>query len=184
MDYFGWREPFKHFTRKSSVTEYNGKVIDEKFLALINPVIKFKPEAKKNFEEAVESISGFVSGELKIEKLDEDECYGIQEKEKCLDFLQHALDAPRPYIALDSETSALYCRDGYMLGFSMSYEPDHGVYVDADIIDEDVEAKMQELFDKKTVVFHNAKFDLQWFRYHFNFQVSKLRRYNANALYV
>ena len=57
-----------------------------------------------------------------------------------------------------------------MLGFSMSYEPDHGVYVDADIIDEDVEAKMQELFDKKTVVFHNAKFDLQWFRYHFNFK--------------
>ena len=32
-------EPFKHFTRKSSVTEYNGKVIDEKFLALINPVL-------------------------------------------------------------------------------------------------------------------------------------------------
>ena len=63
-DNFDWiilvgAEPFKHFTRKSSVTEYNGKIIDEKFLALINPaIIKFKPEAKKNFEEAVESISG------------------------------------------------------------------------------------------------------------------------------
>ena len=44
----------------TSVTEYNGKIIDEKFLALINPaIIKFKPEAKKSFEEAVESISGY-----------------------------------------------------------------------------------------------------------------------------
>ena len=44
-------EAFKHFTRKSSVTEYNGKIIDEKYLALINPaIIKFKPEAKKKSE--------------------------------------------------------------------------------------------------------------------------------------
>ena len=102
-------EAFKQYTRKTSVTEYNGKIIDEKFLALINPaIIKFKPEAKKSFEEAVESISGYVSGELKIEKLSEDKCYGIQDKETAMDFLQQALDAPRPYIALDSETSALY----------------------------------------------------------------------------
>ena len=167
-------EAFKQYTRKTSVTEYNGKIIDEKFLALINPaIIKFKPEAKKSFEDAVESISGYVSGELKIEKLDEDKCYGIQTKEKCLSFLEDALAAPRPYIALDSETSALYCRDGYMLGFSMSYEPDHGVYVDCDIIDEEIENKMQELFNKKTVVFHNSNFDLQWFVYHFNFKFPK-----------
>ena len=99
-DNFDWiilvgAEPFKHFTRKSSVTEYNGKIIDEKFMALINPaIIKFKPEAKKNFEEAVDSISGYVSGKLKIEKLDEDRCYGIQDKETAIKFLQAAIDAP------------------------------------------------------------------------------------------
>jgi DNA polymerase I-like protein with 3'-5' exonuclease and polymerase domains len=164
-------EAFKFFTRKTSVTEYNGKIIDEKFLALINPaIIKFKPEAKKAFEEAIESISGYVSGELKVEKLSEDKCYGIQDKETAIAYIQKAIDHPLSYVALDSETSALYCRDGYMLGFSLSYEPDHGIYCDADVIDEEVEAKMQELFNKKTVVFHNAKFDLQWFIYHFNFE--------------
>ena len=164
-------EAFKQFTRKTSVTEYNGKIIDEKFLALMNPaIIKFKPEAKKAFEDAIQSISGYVSGELKIEKLSEDKCYGIDDKETALKFVQAAIDAPLPYIALDSETSALYCRDGYMLGFSMSYEADHGIYCDCDVIDEEVEAKMQELFNKKIVVFHNAKFDLQWFIYHFNFE--------------
>ena len=167
-------EAFKQYTRKTSVTEYNGKIIDEKFLALINPaIIKFKPEAKKAFEDAIESISGYVSGELIIEKLSEDKCYGIQDKETALKFIQAAIDHPLPYIALDSETSALYCRDGYMLGFSMSYEPDHGIYCDCDVIDEEVEAKMQKLFNKKTVVFHNAKFDLQWFIYHFNFEFPK-----------
>jgi DNA polymerase I-like protein with 3'-5' exonuclease and polymerase domains len=164
-------EAFKQYTRKTSVTEYNGKIIDEKFLGLINPaIIKFKPEAKKSLEDAIESISGYVSGELKIEKLSDDKCYGIQDKETAMAFLQRAIDHPLPYIALDSETSALYCRDGYMLGFSMSYEPDHGIYCDCDVIDEEVEAKMQELFNKKNVVFHNAKFDLQWFIYHFNFE--------------
>ena len=164
-------EAFKHFTKKSSVTEYNGKIIDEKFLALINPsMIKFRPEARKSFEDAVESITKYISGELKLKKLDEDKCYGIQDKGKCLEFIQSAIDSPRDYVALDSETSSLYARDGYMLGFSMSYEPDHGCYCDSDIIDNEVEEKLQELFDKKRIIFHNAKFDLQWFEYHFNFK--------------
>jgi len=165
-------EPFKNFTRKTSITEYNGKIIDDKFLALINPaMIKFRPEAKKSFEEAVESISGYVSGELTQKTLSEDKCYGITDSKELSRFLIKARDCEDyDFIGLDSETSALYCRDGYMLGFSMSYEPEHGVYVDCDAIDQTCEALMQQIFNKKRVVFHNAKFDLQWFQYHFNFE--------------
>ena len=32
------------------------------------------------------------------------------------------------------------------------------------------ELLMQDIFNKKRVVFHNSKFDLQWFEYHFNFE--------------
>ena len=177
VDSYDWlilvgSEPFKFFTRKTSVTEYNGKIIDEKFLALINPaMIKFRPEAKKSFDEAVTSITGYISGELKQVKLGEDKCYGIQDKDEVMKFLAEAIYCKDyDFIALDSETSSLYCRDGHMLGFSMSYEPEHGVYVDCDVIDEDVEQMMQKLFNEKRVVFHNSKFDLQWFEYHFNFE--------------
>ena len=164
-------EPFKHFTKKTSITEYNGKVIEERFLALINPaMIKFRPEAKKSFEEAVESITGYVSGDLVQKSLGEDRCFGIQDSEELHKYLQEALDHPNDFIGLDSETSALYCRDGFMLGFSMSYKREHGVYVDCECIDEKAEKMMQELFNKKRVVFHNSKFDLQWFEYHFNFE--------------
>ena len=164
-------EPFKQFTRKSSITEYNGKVIDEKFLGLINPaMIRFKPEAKKSFEEAIESINGYVSGALKIEKLDNDKCYGITDPESAKKFISNAIKAPYDFVAMDSETSALYPRDGYMLGVSLSYEPDHGCYIHADCIDSEVEKLLQELFNTKKVVFHNAKFDIAWFEYHFGFK--------------
>ena len=176
IDAYDWlilvgSEPFKNFTRKTSITEYNGKIVDDKFLALINPaMIKFRPEAKKSFEEAVESITGYVSGELTQKTIGEDKCYGIQNTADLYIYLDKALNSDYDFIALDSETSALYCRDGYMLGFSMSYEPEHGVYVDCDCIDEKAEKLMQQLFDKKRVVFHNAKFDMQWFEFHFNFK--------------
>ena len=176
IDSYDWlilvgSEPFKNFTRKTSITEYNGKIVDDKFLGLINPaMIKFRPEAKKSFGEAIESISGYISGDLKQMTLGENQVYGIQESEELHKYLQEALDHPNNYIALDSETSALYCRDGWILGFSMSYKKEHGVYVDTECIDDKAEQMMQELFDKKRVVFHNSKFDLQWFEYHFNFK--------------
>ena len=164
-------DAFKFFTKKTSITEYNGKIIDDKYLPLLNPaMMKFKPEAKKAIEEAIEDIHKYVSGELTQKKIPEDRCYGITDSRDLYVFLDNALNSDYDFIALDSETSALYCRDGYMLGFSMSYEPEHGVYVDCDAIDEKAEHLMQLLFDKKRVVFHNAKFDLQWFQYQFNFK--------------
>ena len=57
-----------------------------------------------------------------------------------------------------------------MLGISLSYEEEHGAYIDADCIDEQAENLLQQLFDKKRVVFHNAKFDIAFFEYHFGFK--------------
>ena len=41
-------ESLKFFTNQNSVTEYSGRVVDDKFLPVINPaMLAFKPEAKK-----------------------------------------------------------------------------------------------------------------------------------------
>ena len=176
IDQYDWlilvgAEPFKLYTKKTSVTEFNGQVIDKKFLGLINPaMIKFKPEAKDQFEKAIDSINKYIKGDKKQRALPDEQCYGIQDKETAMKYLQEAYEHENNYIALDSETSALYTRNGYMLGFSMSHKAEHGVYVDTSIIDEEVEELMQKIFTKKRVVFHNSKFDLQWFEYHFNFE--------------
>ena len=164
-------EPVKYFTKVTSVTEYSGKVVDKKFIPLINPaMLSFKPEMKQLWKESTESAEKYVSGELKQKELDTDKCYGITDSRDLYVFLDNALNSDYDFIALDSETTALYPRDGYMLGFSLSYEPEHGAYVAADCIDERAEHLMQLLFDKKRVVFHNAKFDLGFFEFHFGFK--------------
>jgi DNA polymerase I-like protein with 3'-5' exonuclease and polymerase domains len=179
LDNYEWvilvgSECLKYFTKQTSVTEYSGRVIDDKFLPVINPaMLSFKPEAKKTWDESSSNIVKYIKGELKQEKLGSDKCYGITETEQFKKFLNDALEAPFDFIALDSETTGLYPRDGYMLGMSISYEPQHGAYIDTDCVDEECEELLQELFSKKRVVFHNAKFDLAFFEYHFGFTFPK-----------
>ena len=164
-------ECLKYFTSQNSVTEYSGRCIDDKYLPVINPaMLAFKPEAKKTWEESRENIVKYTKGQLKQQKLGDDKCYGIRESKELHRYLIKARDHANDFVALDSETSGLYPRDGYMLGISLSYEAEHGVYIDCECIDETAEVLLQQIFNKKRVVFHNAKFDLAFFEYHFRFK--------------
>ena len=167
-------ECLKSFTSANSITEYSGKCIDDKFLPVINPaMLSFKPEAKPMWDKSKENILNYISGNLTVKKVSNDQARGIDDEAEAREFLQEALDHPNKFIALDSETTGLYPRDGYMLGFSMSYKKDVGAYILTDVITPDIEEIMQKIFDTKIVVFHNAKFDLAFFEYHFNFKFPK-----------
>ena len=191
LDKYDWvilvgSEPLKYFTKINSITEYTGRIVEEKFLPVINPaMLAFKPEAKKTWIESRDNIVKFISGELKQEKLDNDNCFGITETEELHKFLQDAIEHENDFIALDSETTSLYPRDGYMIGISLAYKQNHGAYILTDCIDEKAEQLLQELFDKKRVVFHNSKFDIAFFRFHFgfkfpNFEDTMLMHYTLN----
>ena len=72
-----------------------------------------------------------------------------------------------------------------MIGISLAYKENHGAYILTDCIDEKAENLLQELFDKKKVVFHNSKFDIAFFRYQFgfkfpNFEDTMLMHYTLN----
>lgn len=161
-------DAFKYFTKNGSISDYSGKVVDEKFIPIINPaMIAFKPEANKLWQDSKESLINFVTGKTKAATYDNDLFYGITEESEALAYVQAAIDSPNPFVALDSETTCLYPRDGYVLGISLCYERDHGAYISADAITDAVSALLQELWYKKTVVFHNAKFDRGMLTYHF-----------------
>ena len=167
-------EPVKHFTTVSSVTDYSGKKVDSKFLPVISPaMLAFKPEAKKAWDESVASIHGYISGDIEEAIIDEKVAFGIQDTQKANEFIKQAIKHPSAHIALDSETTGLYPRDGYMLGISISYNGECGAYIDTDCFDDTTEQLLQQLFTKKTVVFHNAKFDMAFFEYHFHFKFPK-----------
>jgi DNA polymerase I-like protein with 3'-5' exonuclease and polymerase domains len=136
-------------------------------------MITFKPESARLWEESRDSIIGYISGTKKVVTYSTDKIYGITESEHLKDFLRAAIASPNSFIGLDSETTALYPRNGYILGVSLCYERDHGAYISSDCIDDEASELFQELFNKKTVVFHNAKFDLPFMKFHFgwNFPV-------------
>ena len=180
LDAYDWiilvgSEALQNFTREKSITEYSGKLLDDKFLPIINPaMLAFKPEARRTWDESLETAIGYIKGEIKPVEITSDDFVGIDNKEEAIAWIERALEAPTGYIACDTETSGLFPRDGHILGISLAYCRDHGVYILTDVVDEELEVLLQKLFTKKITVFHNAKFDIAMLEYHFGFKFPRI----------
>lgn len=168
-------EASKFFAGITSVTDYNGFLVQDKYIPLLNPaMLTFKPEAKPSFERAVEQIHKIINGENLINK--DGEFLGINNEDEALAYLNKVDEWAKEYgiIAVDTETTSLYPRDGYILGISICGAPRKGAYISSDCINELVYDKFQELFKKYKVVFHNSKFDIKMLEYHFNFEFNEV----------
>ena len=174
IDAYDWlilvgSDALKYFTPINSVTEYSGKKVENKFLPVINPsMLAFKPEARRTWEDSKKNIIDYISGNVEDVVVTEQMAKGIQDTEEALQWLIQCINAKPPYVALDSETTGLYPRDGHIIGISICYDGVNGVYIDTECFDERIEHCLQVLFDQTTVIFHNAKFDMAFFEYHFN----------------
>jgi len=159
-------EATKHFT-KESVTNSAGLLIDERFLPLPNPaMLTFRPEGKPEFQRAVTQINKYISGEITNTSLTGN-FKGIDNIEEANAFLLEVLNNANIVVALDTETTSLYPRDGHVIGISISYKNQHGRYILSDVIDEEGLNLLQEICDKFKIVFHNRKFDQKFLEYHF-----------------
>lgn len=160
-------EPVKFFTKKTSVMDYAGKIIDDKFLVTINPgMLAFKPEAKPVWNASVKEINGYVTGTKTARKYDASVFVGIQSTEEAIAYIKRVIADSYDYFAIDCETSNLYPRNGHLLGVSLCGSPNTGAYIDADCLDDVCISLLQELANKKIAVFHNGKFDIAWLGYH------------------
>ena len=164
-------EALQHFTRERSITEHCGRLIEDKYIPVINPgMLAFKPEARETWDDALSKLKKYISGELKSVKIDESKFYGITDTAEALAWVKAARASNSPKVAVDTETTGLYPRDGYILGISMAVEDETAVYISTDCIDEEIVDEMQSMFREKGVIMHNAKFDLAMLEYHFNFE--------------
>jgi DNA polymerase I-like protein with 3'-5' exonuclease and polymerase domains len=169
-------EAAKNYAKITSVTQYQGHLVDDKFMPVINPaMLAFKPEGKPAFMQAVKKIHQYVEGN--VQEMGVGEYEGIEDetiaKEHCKMLLALSPDVIDT-IAVDTETTSLYPRDGYVLGISLSYKANQGVYISTDVIDEELEKILQQIFLKFNIVMHNAKFDLHMLEYHFNFKFPRV----------
>jgi hypothetical protein len=160
------KEPCKHIGKIGNVVKYAGHLVNEKYIPMINPVaVKFNPGIKDTLEGALTKLHNHIDGSYK-EILGNYE--GITCANRAIKWLKKVLREAK-HVVTDIETSALYSRDGYILGIAMCYKPMEAVYIQSDCITEEVEILLQEIFNTKLIIFHNAKFDMQWLSYHFNF---------------
>ena len=165
-------EAAKEYAKVSSVTNYAGQLVQDKFVCITNPaMLTFKPEGKPDFDRAVQKIMGYYNGTA-VGSAGGDFC-GLDSTKLCVEFLQEVLYNAEGYVAWDTETTGLYPRDGYVLGISMSYKPNHGRYMLADALDEQCLDLLQQIATKYTTVFHNMKFDYKMLNYHFGLEFNR-----------
>lgn len=167
-------EASKYFA-KVSPTNHAGLLIDGKFIPINNPaMLIFKPEGKPDFQRSVDRIKKYINDEIKDVRLLGD-FKGICNADEALDFLIEVYESNAEVIAMDTETTALYPRDGYVLGLSISYKEDHGRYIITDILDVEHIELLQKIIDKYPVVFHNMKFDFKMITYHLGLKFDRKR---------
>ena len=164
-------EPTRFLAGVGSVVTYAGQLLKEKFIPIFSPaMVSFKPEIRPAFEQAVEQVEKIINGDI----VADDGTYTfIQDEIQAIQSVAEALKQPNKFVAIDTETTALYPKNGYVLGISLSWKEHQGIYIDSNCITEDVEELMQKLISEKTMVFHNAKFDMKMLEYHFSFEFDK-----------
>ncbi len=160
-------EPTKYISKLSgSVVEFQGSLIDNKYIPIINPnMLYFKPQLQGGFDSAVAKVKAYLGGMSTRESTD---YKGISCPIEAMEYLEYL--SKFDTIAVDTEGTSLYPRNGHTIGISLSATLETGRYIDADIVIDEVYDKMQELFLTKQVVFHNAKYDLSMLIYHFHFK--------------
>lgn len=163
-------EPTKFIAKKTgAVTDIQGSLLEGKYIPLITPgMLYFKPHLQSGFDAAISRIKRYINKEMLLVS---DDYRGITDYDEALAFVRSmfAYDA----IAIDTEGTALYPRDGYTIGVSISATLETGRYITWDTIYDEVYDLMQELFLTRKIVMHNSKYDLSMLEYHFGFRFIK-----------
>lgn len=176
-------EAAKEYAKVTSITNMAGHLINDKFICISNPaMLYFKPEGKPAFQQCVDKIHKFVKGELAPTGKD-GEYHGILNTAKALAFLKEVDQNAQGYVALDTETTCLYPRDGYVLGVSISYKPKHGAYISTDCLDEECLSLLQKIINTNIIIFHNMKFDWKMLAYHLDLKFNKDRVHDTMVMH-
>lgn len=176
-------EAAKEYAKVTSVTNYAGSLVDEKFIPITNPaMLAFKPEGKPDFERALDKLHRYIAGEIQA-VVSTGDFAGIDDTQQAKKFLLEVLSNASGFVAWDTETTALYPRDGFVLGVSLSYKPQHGRYISTDCLDDECIGLLQNIANEFTAVFHNMKFDYKMIKYHLGVNFNRQRVHDTMVLH-
>lgn len=160
-------EAAKHFAGVTSVTNMAGQLVNDKFVCMPNPaMLSFKPEGKPDFKRATDKLMRIYEGTSLVGT--HGDFAGIDDLKEAKRYLREVLENAEEFVAWDTETTALYPRDGYVLGLSLTYKERQGRYILTDCLDDVCISLLQRISNEFTPVFHNMKFDFKMIKYHLN----------------
>lgn len=175
-------EAAKEYAKITSVTNMAGQLVNDKFIAISNPaMLSFKPEGKPDFQRACDKIHKYIKGDLR--PVAEGDYKGIQDTKEAKAYLQEILDNAQGFVAWDTETTALYPRDGYVLGVSLTYKTHQGRYLETDCLDEECISMLKEIAKRFVTVFHNMKFDFKMIKYHLDIDFDRTRVHDTMLMH-
>jgi DNA polymerase I-like protein with 3'-5' exonuclease and polymerase domains len=176
-------EAAKEYAKISSVTNYAGQLMHDKFVCITNPaMLHFKPEGKPDFQRSVDRIHKYVEGSISNASIT-GYYLGIVDTKQAVKFLTEVLENAQGYVAMDTETTALYPRDGYVLGLSISYKDKHGAYISTDCLDSVCTDLLEQIIKKYDIVFHNMKFDIKMIEYHIGIKFNRDRVHDTMLMH-
>lgn len=150
-------ESLKHVCKLTNVTKYNGLQVKGKFFPMINPsMAAIKPQTGPLITKALKNIALAQIGQLKIESNEKDYRYITTQEE--FDDMYPVLEAAEE-IVIDTETTGLNYLTADLICVIFSTKPHQGIYVSIDIVRKNND-KLKSLVKRKTIIFHNSKFDI------------------------
>ena len=158
-------EALKYLCGLTGITKYNGTLVNEKYIPLMNPgIINVKPQSKDDIVKALKTIDEVVSGKAVTVSNPKNHLYieTVEELDKYIEVIKKSKE-----VVCDIETSGLSFLKSQILGVAFSTRPHEGVYVNIDVIVQRTD-QLRYILKTKKVIFHNGKFDMQFLEYHLN----------------
>lgn len=151
-------DALKYTAGLTGILKYAGQIVEEKYIPIIDPnMLSIKPQYRLELQKCFDKIKSVLDGEQPL-VYEKDYAY-ISIAEEFIPYLEEFKKADT--LVVDIETTALSARKGSVIGIAMSAKAHQGVFVACDVVEEFYD-ELKEMFLTKTIVLHNAKFDVQF----------------------
>lgn len=159
-------DALKYVAGMTGIQKYNGIFVEKKYLPIMHPnIILIKPQLEDDIKRAFSQIPKLLSGDDLGVQIDKDYCF-VETEDQFQKYKQQLEDATE--LVVDIETTSVTPRTGVILGVAVSTKPHQGIYV-SDAIVQKHKNWFYILFKMRKTIFHNAKFDIGYMEYHYNF---------------
>ena len=160
-------DSLKYVAGITGIQKYNGMFIEKRYIPIMHPnITAIKPQLEDDIKKAFSQLQKALSGENLGVTNAKDYCF--IETQEAFDTYKSQIESAAEIVA-DIETTSVSPFTGTILGIAISTKPHQGLYISADVVQNNKQW-FADIFKTKKVIFHNAKFDMGFLEYEYAFE--------------